>query len=547
MKKNKILIIGICLLLVFSCKLEFPEGPFSSLKNDEVVSPMSYFESTEFSPASLIEFEVDIPDDVKDKIVKYTWEIQNIFGDIIVTSNEASFSHSDFPPDEYYAILRIEDEEKNTKSFKKFFAVFNVEFSGAIRLTGIKEEQDSNIKGDNVTNVTENIILKGEAEQSNASLTLKLICVKDAYDKDFQGVSSADGNVEITVDEVLPDGTYECTLCYTEDTSIVSEPINVIIDNTAPTISWKKEEPSGVFSYGSEVVTTFSKISGSELLFGTNYDNSNDPALIAAESFDPYLCGTQILVVTALDKAGNQSNELTRSLTVEDVPEPVLKNGSFEAVEGTSYSYSSSDSGKGIAQDWTISGTVRRYYSYDEYVDIFSGTGPFRWNEGRWDEYYYCTVRNDDAHQGSNSLWFTEYRRVGLSKYYYAQAYGTASQEIYIKKAVPYKLSVWSKFGSSYIANPPGLVKVRCSDPEVKFTDVDGHVYSLTEVVSNFPIGGEWAETTLKFEANKDCTIELILEKTQGIVDSTNNYYNYGPWAHFDDVVLKTYGVRRIQ
>lgn len=243
------------------------------------------------------------------------------------------------------------------------------------------------------------------------------------------------------------------------------------------------------------------------LYAGTNFDANQEGDY---KGFDPYVAGTQEIVVSAWDAAGNKSsNTIKRRIRIKD---PILRknfvNGSFSEAPGVDgYGYTANpEHAKYIG--WESKIYWLEYW--DKPYQKVSQDNPAKIKTNGWNKNFTCFVKKET--DGNRVLNFVEYYKNTGGLYgnrYFLSSGGKVYQTFVLYKGVSYALS-----GKSANGSPSGSTS---NPPEASALFVE-HVNSTIApvFVGNGKTGG----------------FPFMLE--QDSIDDGNHIY-YKPFVNLDD------------
>lgn len=404
---NRLFSISAGVLLVMTLFLncsewELPFNPFDDLIAEDVMK-ISRFDGLVSDLSILQGIAGNIPEEISPLVTVYKWEYKNLYNnEWVIIENIGDDGIINFGPlvaEEYTLRLTIktgEDEEftrLNSRSFTRDFIVYQAAFVQNMQVLGIREDQDSGYSNEDCITQTnhdveiiarvlndedldpegtlplgDEVVSRGEGDAEPSDAVYRFVIKEIGTANEFQINQNVDGN-PLTVDSTgtvtavftgntggdsltIADGVYSIKLVDIADESKASQPLNLVIDNEKPLLSWRSkmegEADAGEGALSAEVawsssLLAYDKISASNDTFITNTritkhtmpTDHYDAAVLAGSLFDKHLSGDQLIEVTAEDYAGNIGNAISRTLTVSDPILPVITNGNFEACNGT--------------------------------------------------------------------------------------------------------------------------------------------------------------------------------------------------------------------
>ena len=538
--------IGLLLLttalitIASSCKWEVPTEPFDALINSEVIAPLAYMDSGINSQNS-ITLNATFPVEIKETIVSYKWEIQDIFGETILESSEESFSINSFNAEEYKVVLTITNKDGYTRVFSKEFVVSNIAIDTEFTVTGINATDDTgNSDSDNITSKNDSITVYGTGP-ADTEVSFKLINTSLSFSKEFTTTTDTNGDATILLNNggALVDEIYEIYLSKTADGEKSSYPLYLTIDTIAPILEWKNTELATSIKF-SDSPHAWNMIIANEPIFDHKFNGTNYPTATENEGFDPFITGAQVLERTSYDRAGNLSDSIARTLTIESpILQPLLNPGFNEGTGGVGRDY---DENKGIATGWELEVTVKCIYgilSNSSSIHTNIGEGPFRVDESPLNNYSYCTTsynaEGDQTGDPGNYFWFSSNFNAGDDKRY-GKVWGTVRQSnISVYKNVPYRFKAYTKNGDDHKPTPSSGLQIEGPSEMFFSTDFDTLVFDQEgSVIKNALASNEdWEEIIIDFVPNMSGSVDVILEKYD------NSDPEEGNWSMFDETSLE--------
>ena len=536
-----LLLLTTAFITIASCKWLVPTEPFDALINSEVIAPLAYMDSGINSQNS-ITLNATFPVEIKETIVSYKWEIQDIFGETILESSEESFSINSFNAEEYKVVLTITNKDGYTRVFSKEFVVSNIAIDTEFTVTGINATDDTgNSDSDNITSKNDSITVYGTGP-ADTEVSFKLINTSLSFSKEFTTTTDTNGDATILLNNggALVDEIYEIYLSKTADGEKSSYPLYLTIDTIAPILEWKNTELATSIKF-SDSPHAWNMIIANEPIFDHKFNGTNYPTATENEGFDPFITGAQILERTSYDRAGNLSNPINRTLTIDSPILAPLSNPGFNEGEGAPGRDYAENVGSATGWELSLNVSYRRNGWYGSETKL--GEGPFRVNDSNWADYFYCTTSStptDASGNPGNYLWFSSnfdcgYCWVPAGTEFYAKTWGIAKQsDISVYKNVPYRFTAWMKNGSSNKPTPSSGLQIEGPSEMFFSTDFDTLVFDQEGSVTKNALAPdeEWEEIILDFVPDRNGTIDVIIEKY-------NNSNNNGNWSMFDETSLE--------
>lgn len=541
----------IFILLFTGCKIEIPVGVFDHLKNEEVLKPLEYLDEGVRENASL-PMSLNIPAETKEQIASYKWEIENYFGNLKFSATGEAPVVEGLTAEEYTVFVTISSKDKEnpaSRIFEKTFIVWKPEELSDLALLGLVPECDSGLyNNDGFTTI--NTGLKFNARVSdeflNKKLKLSWISKEDSPDSGSVEVSPTTANefvIEVGSGVTFREATYEFYLEDPADSEKIGNKTTVVIDRTAPTLTWKisDEEIQTVWNYGEgdEALSSYLVTTASEPVYNITF-KSNIPGFeeMAQKVFLSNCVGTQqVIDYQGSDLAGNMSNALSRSVTVKAPVSPkAVEDPSFEN-GGTGLNSDSawSDTNGKLSSAWTAS--VKSYMTKLGWTGSTSGVGqgPFRHSDSNFADYAYAGVKTGEAKSGNNAFWFCgTFNAGGIIQCWYSNSSGYLYQQGFnLKKKVSYKASVWVKSNQNGISADKN-VKICFAVPV--FND-DGSVNGeKTEILASAyttdAAFSAYEQVSVEYTPTENQTVAILICKDDRGESDDN-------WVLLDDVSLE--------
>lgn len=563
MKKLKVSFI--LLLLLTGCKIEIPVGVFDHLKNDEVLKPLLEYNKNGILENRDIPMKLNIPGDTKTKVKSYRWIVTDYFGREVFVSNQEAPVVPGLTAEEYTVTVTISDGNKEKPSERVFEMLFTVtvpELLSDLALVGLTSSCDTGASSsDNVTKQTENLSFRAKIGESYLNKTdLRLVWRnRDSGSSDSVDIPAPAGpEPEINIaGKTFTDGIYEF---YIEDTvnGTSGNKVFVTIDTKAPVLSWKIEDvdvqTEWEWGTGASELVNYMLTSADEIVY--EYTAETNIPDWDKKSFSPYVAGTQIVQnYCARDLAGNESNKLSRSVTVKDpaplkeVEDPSFENGNGQLPADAKWSESGalSDVWQALVRTYLYKTGWKYIYSnteIDQYQTIPNLQGPWRYNNDYFKNYAYAGVK-DTPKSGEKSFWFSEHKNTGgflTSACWYANTSGCVFQTGFILEAqVEYRASVWINSGSENAPAADQNVKLCLVVPAF---DENGFLnYDKTEILAKKYTTqfDQYEQVVLSFTPAKryESAAILIEKDDRGTKDKDN-------WVHIDDVAMSMVSYKKV-
>lgn len=566
----KKLILFLIVLLFNGCKIEIPVGVFDYLKNDEVLKPLLEYNKNGILENRDIPMKLNIPGNTKTKVKSYKWVVTNYFGNEVFTSDKEAPVVPGLTAEEYTVTVTISDGNKEKPSERVFEMPFTVtapELLSELTLIGLSPSCDTGASStDNVTNQTENLIFQARISESFLNRSgLRLVWRNRDSDSSDSIDIPPSFDIELTINaagKTFTDGIYEC---YIEDTAndAVGNKVFVTIDTKAPALSWKIEDGEVQAEWdwgtGASELVNYMLTSADELLYGYTAE-TNIPDW-DKKSFSPYVAGTQIVQnYYGCDLAGNESNKLSRSVTVKDptplkeVEDPSFENGNGQLPSDGKWSTNGSLSSAWQAlvrtylwKGYTLTPSWLYIYSnkeLDKYQTSPNFQGPWRYNNDKFKNYAYAGVK-DTPKTGEKSFWFSEVKSTGgwgHNECWYANTSGCIFQTGFmLEPQVEYRASVWINSGSENAPAAGQNVKLCLVVPAF---DENGFLdYKKTEILAKKYTTkfNQYEEVVLSYtpERRYENTAVLIEKDDRGTKDKDN-------WVHIDDVAMSMISYKKV-
>lgn len=526
-------LLAALVLLYGGCSFEIPFGPFEDLDNEAVTAEMSILDAVPEQGDSL-ELKAVIPDEVKAVVTGWSWEIKDIFGDVVKTCEEEVFSLPDgLFAEDYKVILTITDAEGNTKSFGKNFTIKPLE---VLKVTGLLPDHDTGVSSsDMVTRTNQGLKLLCETETPNAAVTLVMEDTVSSYKKSYAATTDENGAFYLFLEDSAPFADSEYQIRFYRD----AKPKNksrwtpLVIDTTQPVLEWVNELPVGGFEYGADPAEL-------RLVRAAGEDKLDETSIVSGagtDSFNARLAGVQAIAAYACDLAGNRSDTLSRDVTVNGAVHELVDGGGFVGADNM------------IAENW--------FLGAKGYQDPTNAMQPHVW--GPWVESEFGGVlKNIVENYATDLIWRTQHdgksciqfqgglKTAGglFGEHWLTRVQGHAYQTIPVYAGVTYRVSVSAKFGGGGRASWNSLM-VRSSDASLTFVEpydaplsqepdfgVDGLSTRIARIKAEDPGAMDWGTLSVDFTPESDGFVYVGVIKSD--IDDGSNPNNGA--SYFSDL-----------